>query len=82
MKLVNNSKNALSHDNYILKVGEMLEVPQNVADCWIKIEGVKEFIAPQDIEAIKAQAVKEALEAEKVKAKPNKIQAKKSTSKK
>lgn len=67
MRVLNNSKLNLSHGKYTLKIGESLDVPNNVAEIWLKIEGVTKFITPEDFEAEKAKAVKEALKAERAK---------------
>lgn len=67
MRVLNNSKLNLSHGEYTLKIGESLDVPKQIADIWLKFEGVTKFITPEDIEAEKAKAVAEALKAERAK---------------
>lgn len=67
MRVLNNSKLNLSHEGYTLKIGENLEVPKNVADIWLKIDGVTKYVTPEDLEAEKAKAVEEALKAERAK---------------
>lgn len=70
MNLINNSKCNLSHDKYYLEIGKTLNVPDAVANVWLKINGVNRFISPEDIEKEKEKAVKEALkEAAQAKAK-------------
>ena len=73
MKVINNSIYNLSHDvfeanqkvSYRLEIGSFLDVPQEVADKWLKIEGVKPYVTPEDLEAEKAKAVEEALKVAK-----------------
>lgn len=73
MKVINNSIYNLSHDlyegnkrtSYRLEIGSFSDVPQEVADKWLKIEGVKPYVTPEDIEAEKKKAVEEALKAAK-----------------
>lgn len=77
MRILNNSSCALMHNNpdpkgrddrfYICEVGKTLEVPDDIAEVWLKYDGVTKFIAPEDIEAEKAKAVEEALKAERAK---------------
>ena len=73
MKVINNSIYNLSHDliegnkrtSYRLEIGSFSDVPQEVADKWLKIEGVKPYVTPEDIETEKKKAVEEALKAAK-----------------
>lgn len=73
MKVINNSIYNLSHDlvegnkrtSYRLEIGSFSDIPQEVADKWLKIEGVKPYVTPEDIEAEKKKAVEEALKAAK-----------------
>lgn len=67
MRVLNNSKLNLSHGKFYLETGKTLNVPKEVADIWLKIDGVTEFIAPEDIEAEKAKAVAQALKEERAK---------------
>lgn len=72
MKLINNSKCALCHgipkkDFYRLEVGKVLDVPKEVADIWLKYEGVQVYVSPEDVEKAKAEAVAKALKEEKAK---------------
>ena len=67
MRVLNNSKLNLSHGKFYLEKGKTLNVPKEVADIWLKIDGVTEFIAPEDIEAEKAKAVAQALKEERAK---------------
>lgn len=73
MKVINNSIYNLSHDlfegnkrtSYRLEIGSFSDIPQEVADKWLKIEGVKPYVTPEDVEAEKKKAVEEALKAAK-----------------
>ncbi len=67
MRVLNNSKLNLSHGVYTLKIGETLDVPKDVADIWLKLDGVTKYVTPEDLEAEKAKAVAEALKAERAK---------------
>lgn len=80
MKVINNSIYNLSHDlvegnkrtSYRLEIGSFSDIPQEVADKWLKIEGVKPYVTPEDIEVEKKKAVEEALKAAKAEEKPAK----------
>lgn len=67
MRVLNNSTLNISHDKYTIKIGETLDVPNDVADIWLKIDGVTKYVTPEDLEAEKAKAVEEALKAERAK---------------
>lgn len=67
MRILNNSKFNLSHDNFYLEKGKTLDVPSAVAEKWLKIEGVTKFITSEDIEAEKQKAVEKALKEERAK---------------
>lgn len=73
MKLQNNSENALCHTLkekfYRLEVGKVLDVPNEIADIWLKFKGVSVYVSQEDVEKAKELAVKEALKAEKAKQK-------------
>lgn len=75
MKVINNSIYNLSHELngpekklYTLGIGSFLDVPDEIAEKWLKIEGVKPYVTPEDIETEKKKAVEEALKAERAKA--------------
>ena len=80
MKVINNSKLALSHDEYVLPVGAIAEVPEKVAKVWLTYPGINQYVTPEDMEAEKEKAVKEAIK--KLKAETKKPAAKKTTAKK
>lgn len=84
MKVINNSIYNLSHLELHCEVGSFLDVPEDVAELWLKIDGVKPYVTPEDVEAEKKKAVEEAIKAEraKIKAEAEKKPAKKTTKKK
>lgn len=51
---------------YTLACDEVKEIPQEVANVWMKINGVEEYVAPADLKKAeeKVKAEKEALEKE------------------
>lgn len=97
MKLVNNSGNGLNHivkeiengketsKTYFLPIGGNLDVPEEIANLWLKIKGVEKYVEPEDLEKLEAQAKeeKEKLEAENLKLKEElkKLKATKKASK-
>lgn len=90
MKIINNSENALCHglpsqtnkDFYRVEVGKVLDVPEHIAKLWLKIKGVEEYAAPEEVK--KAEEKVKELEAKlkKLEAKPEKTAVKKATAKK
>lgn len=60
MKLINNSENGLMHTLgskvYFLAQGGIADVPKDVANIWLKIKGIKEYIEPKDLEKAKEEA--------------------------
>lgn len=83
MKIINNSENAISHGLpdkkfYRVEVGKVLDVPADVAKLWLKIKGVEEYAAPDEVK--KAEEKVKELEAKikKLQA-PKKTTAKKTT---
>ena len=90
MKVINNSIYNLSHDlyegnkktSYRLEIGSFLDVPEQIAEKWLKIEGVKPYVTPEDIEAEKKKAVEEALKAAKEETEKEPKKAAKTTKKK
>ena len=81
MKLINNSKINLSHDKFYLGIGTILDVPDAIAEKWLKIDGISRYISSEDVEKEKEKAVKEAVE-EALKAEKQKTSNKKKTNKK
>lgn len=92
MKIINNSENAISHGLpgtkgfYSVEVGKVIEVPDNIGALWLKIKGVKEYAAPDDVK--RAEEKNAELEAkikeleEKIEKKPVKNTVKKGVKKK
>ena len=70
MKLHNRCGNNLSHviveKGKNIANGDFGEVPKKVAEIWLKIPGVTEYVEPEDLEKakIEAKAKQEALEKE------------------
>lgn len=79
MKVINNSKLALSHDEYVLPIGAVADVPDKVAKVWLTYPGITQYVTPEDLEAEKEKAVQEAIK--KIKAEEKKTATKKTTSK-
>ena len=79
MKVINNSKLALSHDEYVLPIGAVVDVPNNVAKVWLTYPGISQYVTPEDMEAEKEKAVKAAIK--KLKADEKKTATKKTTNK-
>ena len=59
MKIINNTVNNLSHmENekfYFLGVGKFGDFPNNIAEIWLKINGVEKYATPEDLESIKEE---------------------------
>lgn len=85
MKLMNNSENTLIHgmpnekNFYKLEVGKILNVPDEVAELWLKYKGVIKYAEPKDVEKVSEE--KAELEA-KVKELEKKLADKKPAAKK
>lgn len=64
--LQNNTQGTLIHDKIVFKAGEILEIPKKVADMWLNIKGIVEYVDPKEAkEAIaKATDAYKALKAE------------------
>lgn len=74
MKVFNKCGNGLSHslkgNVYYLANDTIGDIPEEVAQAWLKIKGVTEYIAPEDLEKLKAE--NKALKAEKTPKKTSK----------
>lgn len=87
MKLINNSENSLMHTLgstvYFLAQGGIAEIPKDVANIWLKIKGIKEYIEPKDLTKAKeeAEALKEEVKKLKADIAKAKSKAKKTTKK-
>lgn len=87
MKIINNSENAICHGLpsqsnkgfYRLEVGKVLDVPEDIAKLWLKIKGVEEYAAPDDVK--KAEKENAELKA-KLKELEDKLEDKKPATKK
>jgi hypothetical protein len=76
MKIQNNTKTTYIHDDLkLLPNGEVTEVKdEKIAKVWLTIDGIVEYVAPEDV-----KAEKEALEAEIEKLKKENAELKKET---
>jgi hypothetical protein len=81
MKIYNKCGNGLSHSYkgniYFLANGNIGDFPDEVAKIWLNIQGVEEYVAPEDLAKLKAEI--EELKSKKAPAK--KAPAKKTTKK-
>ena len=81
MKIFNKCGNGLLHnlngEIYFVANDAMVEVPDTVAKVWLKINGVTEYVALEDLEKLKAEN-----KALKAKATAKKTTTKKTTTKK
>lgn len=59
MKILNKCGNGLCHSLngkiYFLAHDTMGDIPEEAAKVWLKIPGVTEFVAPEDLEKLKAE---------------------------
>lgn len=85
MKLINRGENNLSHSimeefevegekkynfiPYVLKIGETLDVPEEVAKVWLKFKGVEKVVDRAEIEAEIRKEIEAEAKAKKTKAK-------------
>lgn len=84
MILINNGTNPFSCNGFILPKGKRMEVPEEIAKEFLKIDGVEKYIAPEELEKAaktakaEADAKVKALEAEndKLKAELEELKAK------
>lgn len=84
MKLLNKSGNGLSHSlqiekngkkenqNYFIAIGQVLDVPEEIAKVWLKIPGVEKFVEVEDLAKIEEENKKLKAELEKSKNKNKK----------
>ena len=88
MKIQNNTKTTYTHDDLILLPnGEVTEVKdEKIAKVWLTIDGIVEYVAPEDVkaekEALIAQIEAEEAENKKLKAEIAKIKEAKEQPKK
>lgn len=77
MKIENKSGHALSHivvddknkkTTYFCGNGKVLEVPDDIAKLWLKIDGVKEYADPAELKKLKEE-IAELKETKKIKKK-------------
>lgn len=79
MKLINETRCTLVHEDVTFAPGEVKEIDKKIANIWLKIDGVKEYADPQEVKAAQEAAEKEieALKAEIAKLKAAKSKTKK-----
>ena len=77
----NNTQGTFKHGEWIIKPGDILDVPKKIADIWLTVKGIVEYVDPKEAkEAIdKAAEAYKALKKEydKLKTAYNKLKAKK-----
>ena len=63
MKLINKTKNGYLHTigdkTYLIPAGAKVEVPEDVAQIWLKIAGIEKYIEPIEAEKEQEKAAKE-----------------------
>ena len=85
MKLINRGENNLSHSlikefevegekkqefiPYVLKIGETLDVPEEVAKVWLKFKGIEKVMDRAEIEAEIRKEIEAEVKSKKTKAK-------------
>ena len=64
--LQNNTQTTYRHGEFILKAGEVLEVPAKIAKIWLTVKGIVEYVDPKEAKeaAAKAADAYKALKAE------------------
>lgn len=64
--LINRGKHSLVHQEYNLLPHQTIEVPENIAELWLNIEGIEKYIDPAEAKAkeVKAAEVTAKLEKE------------------
>lgn len=81
MKLYNKNTYGFSHlkidDNrkktlITINAQEIKEIPDDVAEIWLKYNGVEKYVEPEDVEKLKAELEKAKAEVKEVKAKAKK----------
>lgn len=63
--LQNNTNGTYIHGEYVLKPSGVVEIPDKIANIWLKIDGIVEYKDPQEAKAEKDQLEKENLELKK-----------------
>ena len=80
MRIINKTRCNLSHFEdgkmFYLAVGQDGDIPNNIAEIWLKINGVEKYATPEDLEAIKKENEKLKKQIEEKEVKPVKVEAK------
>ena len=90
MKIINNSENAICHGLpsqsgkgfYKVEVGKILDVPEDIAKLWLKIKGVEEYAAPDDVKKAEEENIELKAKIKELEAKIEKKEAPKTAQKK
>lgn len=59
MKLENTSRLTLSHENFVFGPGAVAEIPDKIAKIWLNIEGINEYVNPEEVKANETKAAEE-----------------------
>lgn len=79
MKLINKGTNPLAHGDYKLPKGGVADIPDDIAQYWLEIPGIKQYVSTEDLAEAnqKADTEKKALQDEIAKLKAELEEAKK-----
>ena len=76
MKLINKTQNAYCHqldkDYYFIGINKVVDVPEELAKIWLKIDGIEKYVDSKDVEKAAKEVEAKAKEAQKVLAEENK----------
>lgn len=59
MKLENTSRLTLSHGEFVFSPGAVSEIPDKIAKIWLKIDGIKQYVNPEEVKANETKAAQE-----------------------
>ena len=60
----NNTQGTFKHGEWIIKPGDILDVPKKIADIWLTVKGIVEYVDPKEAKEAK-EAIDKAAEAYK-----------------
>ena len=57
----------MQHGEYMLRVGETKDIPEEIAKIWLKLDGIEEYVEPADLAKLEKEneKLKKQLEAAK-----------------
>lgn len=57
----------MQHGEYMLRVGETRDIPEAIAQIWLKLDGIEEYVEPADLAKLEKEneKLKKQLEAAK-----------------